>query len=92
MATDPTELRLDGNAAAGMLTELFAFEVTTARTVCAGCGAEGPVGALVAFGLPMGVILRCPGCDAAVIRVGHHPAGSWLDLRGASVLRVLMPG
>ena len=89
---DEADLRLDGNAAAGMLTELFAFEVTTARTICASCGAESPIAALTAFGLPMGVILRCPGCDAAVIRVGRHPTGAWLDLRGARAIQVPILG
>ena len=31
-------LRLDGNAAAGTLGEIFSFEVTTAGYICAGCG------------------------------------------------------
>ena len=33
------ELRLDGNAAAGMLDEIFRVEATTALATCAGCGA-----------------------------------------------------
>ena len=32
------DLRLDGNAAAGLLGELFAFEITTATAICDGCG------------------------------------------------------
>ena len=32
------ELRLDGNAAAGTLGEVFSFEVTTAEYTCEGCG------------------------------------------------------
>jgi hypothetical protein len=85
---DAGDRRLDGNAAAGMLAECFAFEVTNAHAVCAGCGAEGPVGALVTFGLPMGAILRCPGCGVVVIRLVQHTMGSWLDVRGLSVLRI----
>ena len=30
-------LRLDGNAAAGLLSELFVPDLTTARAKCAGC-------------------------------------------------------
>jgi hypothetical protein len=44
-ASDPLEiramddkLRLDGNAAAGSLREIFSFEVTTAQYACEGCG------------------------------------------------------
>ena len=36
---DETELRLDGNAAAGLLAEVFAFEITAAELTCASCGA-----------------------------------------------------
>ncbi|MFL5621669.1 MAG: DUF6510 family protein, partial [Gemmatimonadaceae bacterium] len=32
-------LRLDGHAAAGLLSELFVPDLTTARAKCAGCGA-----------------------------------------------------
>jgi hypothetical protein len=32
------KLRLDGNAAAGSLREIFSFEVTAAQYACAGCG------------------------------------------------------
>jgi hypothetical protein len=66
---DDAERRLDGNAAAGLLAEIFAFDVTTAVAVCAGCGAEGPVAGLMVYGLELGAILRCPGCDTALIRV-----------------------
>jgi hypothetical protein len=85
---DHADHHLDGNSAAGMLSDLFTFEVTTARTVCGGCGVENEVGRLMAYGLHMGVVLRCPGCDAVLLRVGRNRAGSWLDLRGASVLSI----
>jgi hypothetical protein len=38
------ELRLDGNAAAGTLGEVFSFEVTTAEYACGGCGRAGRLG------------------------------------------------
>ena len=85
---DDADLRLDGNAAAGLLAEVFAFDVTTARAVCNGCGAVGPIGALSAYDLEMGAILRCPSCDTALVRISRLGTGFWLDLRGMSVLRV----
>ena len=33
------DLRLDGNAAAGLLGEIFAVDLTAARCCCGGCGA-----------------------------------------------------
>ena len=89
---EEADLHLDGNAVAGQLAEIFAFDITVAEAVCAGCGATGPVGALAAYGLEMGVILRCPGCDTALIRVSRLERGAWIDLRGMSVLRVPATG
>jgi hypothetical protein len=85
---EDADRRLDGNAAAALLGELFAFDVTSARAVCDGCGAVGPVGGLAAYGLEMGAILRCPGCDTALIRVSRLEGGYWMDLRGVRVLQV----
>ena len=36
---------LDGNAAGGVLGQIFAFEMTTAEAICAHCDAVGPIGA-----------------------------------------------
>jgi Family of unknown function (DUF6510) len=80
---------LDGNAAGGLLSEVFAFESTAARTTCAGCARVMVMGELRLFAIEMGVILRCPSCDGAVVRVARTPRGLWLDLKGAaSVLAV----
>lgn len=87
-AMEDADLRLDGNAAAGLLAGVFAFEVTTARAVCNGCGATAPVANLATYGLPMGAILRCPHCDTALIRLSRVANGYWLDLRGTRVLWV----
>lgn len=78
---------LDGNAAAGLLSELFCVEMTTAVVACAGCGADRPLAELALYGHEMGQILRCPGCDAAVVRVARTGGRLWLDLRGAAVVR-----
>src|SRR5215469_14620334 len=45
-----TSLRLDGNAAAGVLGEIFAVEMTSARCTCAHCGHVAPLGSLVLYG------------------------------------------
>jgi len=85
---DEETTRLDGNAAAGVLTQVFCGEPSGAVIVCAGCGAMAPIGALMAYGLELGAILRCPHCDTAVLRLGAAGATLWLDLRGAASLRV----
>jgi hypothetical protein len=77
---------LDGNAAGGLLFEVFAFEATAARTTCAGCARVSPLGELRLYAVELGAILRCPSCDEAVVRVARTPRGLWLDLRGAATI------
>ena len=80
------KLRLDGNAAAGSLREIFSFEVTTAQYACGGCGRIGAAMVYEVRGL--GTIIRCPSCDNALIRLAHNRGRHWIDLRGISYLQV----
>jgi Family of unknown function (DUF6510) len=76
-------LRLDGNAAAGILSELFVPDLTAARATCAGCGATRAVGALVVYAHGMGTVVRCPGCDTVILCVTRTATQVWLDATGA---------
>ncbi|HEX5155891.1 MAG TPA: DUF6510 family protein [Ktedonobacterales bacterium] len=85
-------LRLDGNAAAGVLEEIFTFEVTSALCTCAGCGQAAPLGALLLYGGEMGIVLRCPSCGRAELRVARHggPGGQYcIDMQGMKTLRAI---
>ena len=82
------DLRLDGNAAGGLLNEVFPFEMTTAEMTCAGCGTVKLFGEVMLYQHGMGAILRCPGCDTALIRITHVRGCYWLDLSGVSYLRI----
>ena len=86
-------LRLDGNAAAGILREIFAVDLTAAEAKCANCGATRAVGALLVYAHGMGTVVRCPSCDAVVLRVGRTPTQIWLDATGARhlVIRAAEP-
>lgn len=75
-------LRLDGNAAAGLLAQVFAFDVTAARSTCVGCGQTSPVGALLLYGGEMGTVLRCPACEAVQLRVASIPGRYVIDMQG----------
>jgi len=83
---DESPLPLDGNAAGGLLCELFAFDMTAASITCDGCGTVSQVGELALYGRPMGAIFRCIHCDAAVIRLARTPIGFRLDMRGARLI------
>src|ERR671913_2066469 len=80
---DEGATRLDGNAAAGLLSEVFCGEPSSAVIICAGCGTTAAIGALPAYGLELGAILRCPHCDTAVLRVGAAGARVLVDFPGA---------
>lgn len=80
------EVRLDGNAAAGMMSEIFVREMTSAEATCAGCGASGPMASLIAYGHTMGVVLRCPDCDAPVLRMVRTPRELRVDCSGVALL------
>lgn len=90
-ASPPDFVALDGNAAGGLLRQLFVFDVTVARVVCSGCGSSHPLAALKLYGHPMGSILRCPDCHATLVRVVAHEPEYWLDMRGVESLRVSLP-
>lgn len=85
---DETELTLDGNAAGGVLGEIFALEVTAGEGTCASCGAVAELGAVVAYVHAPGTVLRCPRCLSVLVRVVRGPDRLWLDARGVSCLEL----
>jgi hypothetical protein len=85
---DDRDLRLDGNAAAGMLEDALGFDVTVARGRCDGCGAVEPIGALHAYVHAPGVVLRCVHCEAVMLRLMRAPDGYRVDLRGIGCLEI----
>ena len=83
-------LRLDGNAAAGLLGEVFALEMTRGQSTCAHCGHVAPLGSLVLYGGQMGTILRCPTCQQVqmrIVRIPERGGQYWIDMQGMSRLR-----
>jgi Family of unknown function (DUF6510) len=82
---------LDGNAAAGRLGDLFAFDVTTAVSTCATCRDARPVAELHAYMDAPGIVLRCASCGAAQLRLVDSGDRAWLDLRGIQVLEIQGP-
>jgi hypothetical protein len=88
MTTD--EQHVDGNAAGGVLGQIFAFEMTTAQVICASCDNEWAIGAAAVYATAMGTIVRCPGCGAALIRVAHGPQRYWIDFSGTRMLQLLV--
>jgi hypothetical protein len=86
------DLRLDGNAAAGLLSEVFRPEATAALARCGNCGAEGRVGTLMVYAHGMGMVFRCPRCEQVMIRIAHRREEVVLDMRGVVFLRLRVDG
>jgi NAD-dependent SIR2 family protein deacetylase len=79
-------MHLDGNAAAGLLAEVFTVEATTAVVTCAGCGGSGPLASAVVYANEMGTIVRCANCDQPLIRAAEIRGRVVLDMRGAATM------
>jgi Family of unknown function (DUF6510) len=80
--------RVDGNAAAGILSEIFVTDLTVARARCAGCGKIGAVATLLVYAHGMGTVMRCADCDAVVLRIARTPTHFWLDATGATSIAI----
>lgn len=81
-------LMLDGNAVAGRFLAIFGAEMTTNLTECASCGQDHMMGALLAFTHAPGIVLRCPSCEAVMVKLVETPHGVYLDARGAAFVRL----
>ncbi len=88
---DETQLRLDGNAAAGILREVFVHELTAAQGACAGCGKVAAMGAhhLYMHPLSPGAVLRCRSCGDVLIVVVHAGGRYRVALRGLTWLEMV---
>ena len=86
------DFALDGNAVAGLLSEIFVPELTAAAARCDGCGAIEAVGALRAYVDAPGTVLRCLHCESVLLRVVSDGARLWIDLRGLRWLQLRAAG
>jgi hypothetical protein len=81
------DLRLDGNAGAGLLSEVFTPEATAAVIRCASCGAEGAVGGATVYANAPGLVIRCTHCSEVVMRFARIRGRLVADLHGVARMR-----
>jgi hypothetical protein len=77
---DAAVLVLDGNAAAGLLQEIFVPDITIAEIQCETCIAG--VGSLSLYAAQMGAVLRCGHRDNVLMMAVNTPHGCWLEMMG----------
>ena len=80
------DMKLDGNAIAGLLREIFTVEMTTAQSTCGGCGKVHAVGCVDVYLNAPGAVVRCPACEQVLMRIVHGRDRYWIDLSGTRCL------
>ena len=77
---------LDGNAAAGELSTIFAIDVTAAEGKCAHCGATKRFAEAHLYMQGPGLVARCAVCEHVVLRLVNVRQRVFLDVRGLAYL------
>jgi hypothetical protein len=77
---------LDGNAAAGELSEIFAMDITAAVGQCAHCGATKRFAEAHIYMQGPGIVARCSVCQHVILRLVNARERVFLDLRGMTCL------
>ena len=79
---------IDGNAAAGDLSKIFAVDVTAAQGQCANCGAIRRFAEAHLYMQAPGVVARCAVCERVLLRLVNARQRVFLDVRGLTYLRL----
>ena len=82
------DAHVDGNALAGPLAEVFVADMTMARFRCAGCGQVWAVAETMAWTHGPGLVARCAGCEAVLLRMVRTPTTWRVDLSGCVEVRL----
>jgi len=73
---------LDGNAAAGELNRIFAFDITATEGQCGNCGAKRRFAEAHVYMKCPGIVARCPNCGHVLLRLVNAGGRLLLELRG----------
>jgi hypothetical protein len=89
--TETDDRRLDGNAAAGPLRQLFAVDLVAALSTCRHCSLTTPLATHVLYADAPAFVLRCPGCSGVVLRYAETGGRLRLDLGGTVLIQATLP-
>jgi NAD-dependent SIR2 family protein deacetylase len=82
---------LDGNAAAGELSNVFAMDLTAAEGQCAHCGATKRFAEAHLYVQCPGLVARCAVCEQVLLRLVNARQRVFLDIRGMTCLILDIP-
>ncbi|PWT80285.1 MAG: hypothetical protein C5B58_11995 [Acidobacteria bacterium] len=85
MSSRPDDF-LDGNAAAGELSRVFAIDLTAAQGQCGNCGTTLRFAEAHLYMDGPGVVARCCVCEHVLLRVVSAPKRVLLDVSGMTYL------
>lgn len=77
---------LDGNAAAGELSQIFAVDITSAKGQCANCGAKRRFAEAHLHVDCPGLVARCVICGHVLLRLVSAGQHVFLDMSGMTYL------
>jgi hypothetical protein len=77
---------VDGNAAGGELSRIFAVDITSAEGQCANCGAKRRFAEAHLYLQCPGLVARCPVCGHVLLRLTNIQERVFLDLCGMTRL------
>jgi NAD-dependent SIR2 family protein deacetylase len=77
---------LDGNAAAGELSNIFTMDVTAAKGQCAHCGAIKRFAEAHVYMQGPGLVARCSVCQHVLLRLVNARERVFFDLHGMRCL------
>jgi Family of unknown function (DUF6510) len=79
---------LDGNAAAGELSKIFAVDLTAAKGQCANCGETRRFADAHVYMQSPGIVARCAACQHVLLRLVSIRERVFLDVRGITCLSI----
>jgi Family of unknown function (DUF6510) len=77
---------VDGNAAAGELSRIFAVDITSAEGQCANCGAKRRFAEAHLYSRCPGLVARCALCGHVLLRLVNVRQRVLLDVSGMTHL------
>ena len=81
-------LRVDGNALAGVMREVFVHEMTSASVKCGGCGEIDLLGAQHVYMQAPGAVVRCCHCEGVLFVVAQREDGLLLGFHQLTWLEI----
>lgn len=84
--SSPNDNYIDGNAAAGELSNIFTMDVTAAKGQCAHCGSMKRFAEAHLYMQGPGLVARCSVCQHVLLRLVNARERVFLDLRGITCL------